>query len=390
MIASADVSHALEAQGRRLAFSPLLERRFEIDTGAERCRRLVRQNYIGLAIYQAFMAGDWLLIHDVFAISVILHMAVMTPIMLGVNRIIARRPTVLLREGILAGGIVLATLAILVLMFISRSPLRTSEHHSVVLVILFATMVQRIRFPYVVAACVASFAVYVVALAPFSGDGLPRVLVAEAVLAGVILFSLIGCYNLEHEQRVSYLLGLRDRLRNAELEEISRCDPLTGVGNRRALDAAFSRAPRDDEHIAALLCDIDFFKDFNDMNGHLAGDRCLVEVARLIEENVRERLDVYRFGGEEFLATIEFVQPDEALAIAERIRAAVEAAGIKRRPDGPDVVTVSIGVALASSPTALRDLIAQADAALYEAKRGGRNTVRLYRPTMDGAQARAA
>lgn len=152
-----------------LTFPAELESRFEADTADARCRLVVRHNYVGIAIYNAFLLGDWYLVRDVFAASLCLHLLVMTPIMGLVIVMLKRQPRPWLREGILAGGIVLGTAAVLGLMLYSRSPLRTSEHISVVLVILFATMVQRIRFPYVVTAGLISLALYAAALGTLAG-----------------------------------------------------------------------------------------------------------------------------------------------------------------------------------------------------------------------------
>lgn len=365
-----------------LRFPSHIEQRFEREVSEDRCRQLVVHNWVGLAIYLAFLAGDFLLVRDIFWFSVFLHLCVMAPIMVAVNAVIAREPPVWLREGLLAVGIVLAVVAILVLTLVSRSPLRTSEHISVVLVILFATMIQRMRFGYVVVACLMSAVLYIAAVSHLN-EGAPweRKVVACAVFCGVILFSVIGCWNLEREQRSNYLLRLRDRIRHRDLEALSRRDPLTGAGNRRALDEALARcgegniAPRS---TGVLLFDIDRFKSFNDANGHLAGDGCLRQIAALIGTEVREDADRhYRFGGEEFTVLLEGVTLAEACVIAERIRSAVEAAAIPRERDGDEVVTLSAGVAVAvlGATTDVRSLMAAADAALYAAKRGGRNRV---------------
>ena len=377
-----EIGRALGRKPWRLAFDPVLEARFEADTADERCRKVMRHNHIGLAIYNAFMLGDWLLVRDIFTFSVILHLAIMSPIMVLVNLAISRRPTPWLRESILAGGIVLATMAILLLTLLSRSPLRSSEHLSIVLVILFATMIQRIRFQYVAVAGLVSLILYVSALAQFASHDPARVLVADAVFAGVVLFSLIGCFNHEAELRAGYLLSLRDRLRHQELEWISRHDALTGVGNRRALDAALQRLRPDGEaagtSAAVLLVDIDHFKHFNDTNGHLAGDDCLKEVAELIGRDARIGPDrVFRFGGEEFLVLLENVSLAEAQALGEAMRVMVQGGAIPRGPTTEAVVTVSIGVAASPDPHMIADLIADADAALYDAKSNGRNQVSL-------------
>ena len=366
----------------RLAFPAELESGFEADTADERCRRVIQHNYLGIAIYNAFLLGDFYLVPDVFRASLCLHLLVMTPIMGLVIAAIARRPPAWQRESILAGGIVLGTVAILGLMLASHSPLHSSEHISVVLVILFATMVQRIRFPYVLVACVVSLVLYVAALSAVAHHNPARMAVADAVFAGVVLFSLVGSYNLEYEQRMGYLLSLRDRLRNEELERISRRDPLTGLGNRRALDFALARRHARgvgrDKPTSILLFDIDFFKAFNDANGHLAGDECLKRVAALIGSDPGLARDcVFRFGGEEFLALLDDSAPAEAFEVAERIRRAVETAAIRFGAARDGVMTVSVGMASGSmnDEASLAALIDDADRALYGAKRNGRNRV---------------
>ncbi len=388
-----DVGHALAARSWRLAFPKALEARFEADTEAERCRRVIRQNYLGLAIYNAFLVGDWFLVGDIFRLSLILHLFIMTPIMGLVIVTLARHPRAWLRESILAGGIVLGTAAILGLMLISTSPLRSSEHLSVVLVILFATIVQRIRFPYVLFAGVASLVLYAVALSGLAHHEPARAGAAVAIMAGVVLFSLIGCYNLEYEQRMGYLLGLRDRLRSEEFEKISRNDALTGLGNRRALDHAMasrqgSSGTAGVAPTAVLLIDIDFFKAYNDVNGHLAGDLCLQRVAAAISGALRlQQDDVFRYGGEEFIAILDGVMTADAMVAGERVRRAVEEAAILRGTGRDAVMTVSIGVAsgMLDGETTLADIVAEADLALYAAKRGGRNQVRHPGPTTDVA-----
>lgn len=192
----------------------------------------------------------------------------------------------------------------------------------------------------------------------------------------------------------TFLFELRDRRRvaelakaNARLELLARTDPLTGIANRRwmteTLDHLWGNDKRCLDGAAMLMCDIDHFKKLNDHLGHAEGDRCLVEVARIIQENVRRDHDhVARYGGEEFLVIVPGVNEEEAVTVAERIRKSVEAAGfpnpgsrVSRR------VTLSIGVAVQTSEKAIspEQLQRQADAALYLAKQTGRNRVLLHR-----------
>ncbi len=376
---SSSIEATIGRRFRTLRFTPELEQRFEADCSEARCRRMVLQNLIGLATYEVFMIGDIRLVGDVFRLSFFVHVGLMMPLLFLVNIVVSRQPSVFVREGLAALTVVVTVAAILLLMLVSRSPLRDAEHFSVVLVILFATLIQRIRFWYVLVACLASLILYISALSqvtPFSWD---RALEADAVLSGVVIFSLIGCYTLEHERRLTYLLGLRDRLRNAELEAISRFDPLTLVGNRRALDDVLARldARPDDCMTAILLIDVDRFKTFNDVNGHQAGDVCLKHIAGLIAAGLRAgNGSVFRFGGEEFLVLLPLTALETAVKIGERIRVGVAAAII---PSGDDqaIVTISVGVAagVVSDTLKTSDLIADADNALYAAKQAGRNRV---------------
>ncbi len=170
---------------------------------------------------------------------------------------------------------------------------------------------------------------------------------------------------------------------NAALEQLATRDPLTALHNRRSLDARMSEALALDRRYGAangrvhglLLIDVDHFKRINDQHGHPAGDAVLRRLAELLVSTVRVSDVVARFGGEEFAVLLpELAGPLDAVMAAEKIRAVVEAASF------PAVgrLTVSIGVSLASPDDAdAQPLIARADAALYEAKRGGRNAVVL-------------
>lgn len=192
----------------------------------------------------------------------------------------------------------------------------------------------------------------------------------------------------------TFLLELRDARRadelersNARLQELSRTDPLTGLPNRRHIGEILAqlaaRQASEQTSTAMLMCDIDCFKALNDELGHGAGDRALAEVAAALSRSVRAGLDhVARYGGEEFLIVLTDVVVDEALIIAERIRENVQALHLPNPKShvAPEV-TVSIGIAREAALTSggVIDLRNAADAALYEAKKGGRNQVALAR-----------
>ncbi len=364
-----------------LWFDRKIERQFEADVGDERCRRMVRLNYIGILIYHCFLFTDYRAVADVFTLNLIVHFFVVTPFIIALNCFIATRPAAWLREGTEMFGILFMMLMVAFVVHASRSSMRDAYQFTIVLFILFAAMMQRLRFWYLLVAGVSAQAIFsfdVAEILPFSMD---RAILLNSIFAGIWLFSMIGSHGLEHEQRMGYLLRLRERIRNRELETISQQDSLTGIGNRRALDLALERVmSKGDEapSTAVLLLDIDHFKAFNDVNGHQEGDLCLKRVAGLITGALRVGdQTAYRFGGEEFLILLRDTGTEEALVVAERVRRAVARARIPTSPRAVTFVTISVGVASGrvdrETTTAL--LIAEADTALYAAKRNGRDRI---------------
>lgn len=153
-------------------------------------------------------------------------------------------------------------------------------------------------------------------------------------------------------------------------------EPLTGLQNRRRLDLDLASISTEEE-VAYVMVDIDHFKNFNDTNGHAAGDEALRQVSALLQASVRPNDLVYRYGGEEFCVLLPATTAQEAAVVAERARAAVESAeipGMENQPAGK--VTISIGVSDSAFGTP-EDLVERADAALYVSKRNGRNQVTL-------------
>ena len=157
----------------------------------------------------------------------------------------------------------------------------------------------------------------------------------------------------------------------------STLDPLTGLFNRNALEQRLGELDgqpcgREKElSHALLLCDLDHFKRVNDRHGHAAGDAVLQDVAYTMRAALRAGDSIYRIGGEEILVVLPGASEEDAVGIAERLRQAVR----DRRPGGVEV-TISIGAAVSKPQTVdTDDLVARADAALYSAKAGGRDTV---------------
>ncbi len=173
------------------------------------------------------------------------------------------------------------------------------------------------------------------------------------------------------------------------LKEQSIRDPLTGIFNRRYLDVVapkeIAQVLRAGRTIAIAMADIDHFKGFNDRHGHQAGDAALVAVAGYLQESIRLGDWLFRYGGEEFLLLIQGIDPPALVEQLERLRQGV--AGVTARIDHQVLPPVTISIGAAMCPGHGRDLeslVEVADRALYAAKQGGRDQVRLAPPMAAG------
>ena len=171
----------------------------------------------------------------------------------------------------------------------------------------------------------------------------------------------------------SYVFASRAAVQRSHLEQIAMRDPLTGAGNRRGMDAelriAIGAGARSGEPPGLLVLDIDHFKQVNDNHGHDAGDAVLVQLARLVRSSTRRDDRFFRIGGEEFAVLLPGTTADTLREIAEKLRVAVE----REIHCGERAITISIGATLHRPGESPADWLARADAAMYRAKRSGRN-----------------
>ena len=170
-------------------------------------------------------------------------------------------------------------------------------------------------------------------------------------------------------------IRLREELRNQSIR-----DPLTGLYNRRYLEETMEReirrAVRSEQGLGVLMLDLDHFQKFNDTHGHDAGDTVLRETAWFLLKSVRAEDLVCRFGGEEFVVILPVADLKVTQARAERIRTKLHELTVMHQGQSEGMVTVSVGVAeLPQHGTSHHELLGAADAALYRAKREGRDRV---------------
>jgi diguanylate cyclase len=176
------------------------------------------------------------------------------------------------------------------------------------------------------------------------------------------------------------ILKLQHSLETIRFESLM--DDLTSLANRKHFDMSIQRMADESEHsggkFSLLMTDIDFFKKFNDTWGHQTGDQVLRLVALAVRQNVKGQDVACRYGGEEFAILLPGTNLRQATIVAEHIREAVMSKELIKRSTGENLgrITISIGVASWQAGDSPQEIVARADAALYAAKRGGRNLVR--------------
>ena len=173
-----------------------------------------------------------------------------------------------------------------------------------------------------------------------------------------------------------YLFATRMHKHAQELSFLVRRDPLTGVGNRRALDEKLEELMalnnRTNQYVSLIILDVDHFKIVNDTYGHLVGDHVLFKLTDIIKSRIRATDSLYRYGGEEFVVVLVGARLREAKEIAEEFRLGIES---NKLIDDKQVVTISLGVAEFIKGESGSSCLDRCDQALYQAKESGRNKV---------------
>ena len=361
---------------RRLRFSAPVERLFLDEYLRRRARMVPLWALLGTLCYLAAILGDLSMMPDVAPAVVALRLGVFVPYALAVVLVMRRRPSAAAYDGLALGvGILGLSLPMGALVF-SESPYLIVYQTGSVATLAFFAIVLRPRFRTALAGLAAMVAIQLAATA-LNGR-------FDAVTyAGLVTFYLtigtflaLSAYFAERMDRLNFLSRLRGEALQAELARLSERDPLTGLGNRHGLDrfrdAMWTALPRT---MAAIMIDLDHFKLYNDLHGHIDGDACIGAVARVVAEQAGARGHAFRYGGEEMLVLMPDADPHAAAALGEAIRRAVEALRIPHRGlPGGGLVTASLGVAWGRTDGCdFEALLRAADAALYEAKRGGGN-----------------
>lgn len=169
------------------------------------------------------------------------------------------------------------------------------------------------------------------------------------------------------------------RIRETAIQVLSRLDPLTNVMNRRSISNHLERLHQQPNQLYSIvLLDLDHFKNINDHFGHSIGDQVLVELAKCLANNLRDRDMIGRFGGEEFILLLPNTKPAQAYSVAERCRVAITELSFTSEDHQEFSISASFGISSTLSANEPHLIISQADQALYAVKAAGRNQVKVF------------
>lgn len=373
---------------RFLRFKAAIEKLFLQDYAANRVRMAPIWAIVGTLIYDLVYFGDRTMMSDVFSQLVLVRFGIFTPFALFSVVALKRWPSALNYDLLAICVAVLGVSLPMSVAMYSASPYLFVYQNGNVAAFLFFVIALRPRFPTILIGLALMCAVQ------FTTTKLSGAF-DDVVYTGIItfyvtltIFLVLSAYFTEHKDRLNFLNQLRGSLLHVQLEQKSERDELTGLFNRHSLERMRSsiwRANGNVASVAVIMLDIDRFKLFNDVHGHMEGDGCIRAVCQCISREIGANGTAFRFGGEEMLILLPDTNCDVAYAIAERTRRSIEALGIRHRGLEDGHVTASLGVTCGkTSQDSLDDLLKTADAALYEAKRAGRNTVSVAHSSTNG------
>jgi diguanylate cyclase (GGDEF)-like protein len=364
-----------------LRFTPEIERRFRDAFAENRVRLAWIWGLIATLIYDLVYFGDRTMMADVFDALCVVRFLIFTPSVLLCVLVVRRWPSAIVYDTLAVAICVLGVTLPMAVALESASPYLYVYQNGNSAAFLFFVISLRPRFPAVLVGLVLMCASHFTTTAltgAFDAVTYSGIVTFYVTLA---IFLAVSAYFLERTDRQNFLNQLRSTLLHAQLLEKSERDELTGLLNRHSLarvrELLWNRSARHGS-VAAILLDIDHFKSFNDVHGHLEGDACLRAISGCVAREADAGAHVFRFGGEEILILVLDAEALGALALAERIRAAIEALDIRHRGLPEGCVTASIGVAIGRPrDETLEEILSHADTALYNAKGRGRNTVSM-------------
>lgn len=371
-----------------LRFAPPIENRYDAEQAVLRLQEIRHAIYFGLILYNVYNITSLVLLPDMMTLSVVFRALLVTPVSLFLAWFMGRT-TPLWTERLVLMGIINAYLLPLLIFWLTNSPLGLFTFGELFLTIAYANMVLTLRYRYAVIFTGICAISSLIALLTKPGLDPDLQLAFSVQILTACAFGLYANYRSEMRRCMDYLSTLEAALHATIAEEarqqsheLSRTDALTELPNRLYLQERLTEWFEQHYSITVMMIDIDFFKPYNDALGHPEGDRCLREIAQLFAAiGTASNIFCARYGGEEFTLAIQGASEADALRLARRVLHGVEDLKIAHpsRPDGKDIVTISIGIAYKPDGVfeTKTSLLAAADRALYSAKQQGRNRLEL-------------
>ncbi len=402
VVAVRDEAQIIREFGRGLTFlkfSPILERAFQNYYLKKYIWQFRIAIILGIILYAAFGILDAMVFPDMKLKFWFIRFVIVIPfglLFLFLTFKVHNEKAIELFHSMV---VIIGGLGIVGMIYIASTGKSYLYYPGLMLVVFYTFTLSALRFYYATVSGITIVLMYLLTDLYILGTPKEQLMTNMFFLSSSALLGIPVSYLLERHSRRDFLLTMLLALEkkkteelNVKLRDISYIDGLTGVANRLRFDDFFRkewrRARRTKRPISILMLDIDFFKNYNDLLGHLEGDECLKNVAKAIQSHIRADVDlVARYGGEEFVVVLPETDLKGALKVAERIRRDIE--GLKIAHPGSEVskfVTVSIGVASIVPIDNLKKevLLNMADKALYVAKKRGRNRVEAYSTEIEG------
>lgn len=339
-------------------------------------------NYLAQIAFLLYFFADILIIPDMFFISGLMRVVLVLGTMFCCYYLFKKHKNIQILDRILPIGTTVAAAAWIGLLVLSSSPHVATYIYASAIFILVANLCIQTQFKVAVY-CSILIALFIM-LGANQLMSTSQAFIFAVVFSPLWFFSIYINWNNILNVRRSFLRSLLDEWNYQTLKNLAHTDDLTQLYNRRHfVDMAERSIHQWPKHASSclLMFDVDHFKNINDSYGHDVGDRVLQLIAEVTRKEMRHSDVLARFGGEEFIALLEDTQLQDSLVIAERIRCAIQKQYIYVKPNHAIRFTISIGIAeLESHTQTLEDLIKQADIALYQAKKTGRNRIEVYHP----------
>jgi len=333
-----DIDAALAQPWYHSRFAPRLERHFELDTSPTRSSQIRFALLLIAGVQFVVLLPDAQIGREQLVRGLTVRVGFLAPLLVLAAWLILRQLPIWL-ENITALVPVLAAIACDSWMALHGSgQIADSYFTGIGMGIFFNNVILPLRPRHAIFSTLASLVVYdAFIVGTFGTSPIAQCRRAALNMSLFVLISLVFRWRSENNYRRTFLLTAQNRLHvqqlswaNRQLTELSYTDALTGLPNRRYFDEMLPRAWKTAlnraEPLALMMIDVDHFKNFNDVLGHAAGDKCLQRIAHALQFSVRVEVDtVARYGGEEFVAILPEASPTEALTIGERVRTAIVA-----------------------------------------------------------------